>query len=123
MNFNQKVQLINGNLKITFRYSSRLVSQVKTLSGRKWHPAPKFWSCPPSFENFEKLIEWGFELDKAASTLWESMNETVEIDLSNHPALEGLYPFQLQMRLMIYIQGTGNRDQSIGKADNLIPVD
>ena len=94
MNYKKKVILEKDILKITFVYSPSTVNQVKLLSGRKWHPASKYWSCPPSHDNFEKLIEWDFSLDNKAQKVWDEINKTVNIDLSDHPALEGAFPFQ-----------------------------
>lgn len=94
MNYKKQAKLVKADLHITFVYNAGLVTKVKTLSGRKWHPAQRMWSCPPSFENLDKLTEWDFELDKTAQRVWDDMNEQTQIDLDNHPALEGAYPFQ-----------------------------
>jgi SWI/SNF-related matrix-associated actin-dependent regulator 1 of chromatin subfamily A len=96
MDYKKKVQLEKDILKITFVYSPITVNQVKTLSGRKWHPASKYWSCPPSFENFEKLIEWGFNLNDRAQKAWDKLNEAKNVQLDVIPGFEKMYPFQLK---------------------------
>jgi len=86
MNLKQTAKLNQDVLEIRFVYSSRLVAQVKTLSGRKWHPAQKMWSCPPSFENYENLVNWEFKLDTKAEIFWNNINKSkITIDFSLCP--------------------------------------
>jgi len=53
MDYKEKIKLNKELLELRFLYSPIIVNRVKTLSGRKWHPAGKFWTCPPSFDNKE----------------------------------------------------------------------
>jgi len=96
MNYRKKVELIKEILKITFVYSPSTVNQVKTLSGRKWHPTQKFWSCPPSYDNFSKLEEWNFSFDKKAQSAFNKLNEVNNVQIDFIPGFEKMYPFQLQ---------------------------
>ena len=40
--------LADGKLKLSFPYSQKIVSLVRQMPGRWWHPEPKYWSIPPS---------------------------------------------------------------------------
>jgi SNF2 family DNA or RNA helicase len=96
----KKITLIDKVLKIDFqgRDFMTMLGKIKTLSGRKFCSKikPVYWTCPPIFENFEKLEEWGFVFDSACTKAWKKLNEVKTIDLSNHPALKGAYPFQVE---------------------------
>lgn len=37
-----------GSITVAFKYEPLLVEKVKTIEGRKWHPAEKYWSVPYS---------------------------------------------------------------------------
>jgi hypothetical protein len=39
------------------KYDPLLVEKVKTIEGRKWHPAEKYWSVPYSEGIVEKIKE------------------------------------------------------------------
>jgi len=96
----KKVELVKELLKITFNglgFNMNL-NLVKSLSGRKFvgKTRPVYWTCPPSFENIEKLIEWEFNLDKKVITLFDKMNEKVEVQIDSIPGFERMYPFQLK---------------------------
>jgi len=96
----KKVELVKELLKITFNglgFNMNL-NLVKSLSGRKFvgKTRPVYWTCPPSFENIEKLIEWEFNLDKKIIALFEKMNEKVEVQIDSIPGFERMYPFQLK---------------------------
>lgn len=49
---------------ITFPFSYDMVNKVKTLVGKRWNPAGKYWTAPINDFNRDKLEEWGFEFDQ-----------------------------------------------------------
>jgi hypothetical protein len=36
----------SGEIVVSFPYDPLLVQKVKTIDGRRWHPAEKHWSFP-----------------------------------------------------------------------------
>ena len=44
----------SGHIIMSFPYDPLLVSKVKTIDGRRWHPAEKHWSFPNTDENFRE---------------------------------------------------------------------
>lgn len=96
----KQVQYQNGKaaIKIEFPFDMETVGNVKSLTWRKFHNTgtEKYWSCPLTLDNLEKLMAWGFRLDekltkfiKFAST---SVDDLKEIEI---PGLKGTpYPFQ-----------------------------
>ncbi len=47
----------SGRLIVSFPYDPLLVSKLKTIDGRRWHPAEKHWGFP----NTEEILECYFE--------------------------------------------------------------
>ena len=44
-----RIHILNdpsGRIIVSFPYDPLLVSKVKTIEGRRWHPAEKHWSFP-----------------------------------------------------------------------------
>lgn len=87
-------------IKITFPFDRTTISQVKTISGRKFHDEGKnnkYWTAPRSVQAVEKLQKFGFEIDdKLKQYLAESKVDIQELSAEvNVPGLGGeLYPFQ-----------------------------
>ena len=46
-----------GRVIISFPYDPLLVEKVKTIAGRRWHPAEKHWSFPSTDGMFEKILK------------------------------------------------------------------
>jgi integron integrase len=68
-----------GRIRLTFPYSAEVVTRIKTVNGRRWHPDGKYWSFPDSEEALNEVL----------SALG---GEEVEID----PSLQSLVPpFQI----------------------------
>ncbi len=60
---NLKVAILSkGRVKIVFPFDHEDIARIKTLTGRKWHPQSKHWSCPFSKSAIEQLRGWGFKI-------------------------------------------------------------
>lgn len=95
----KKVELLKNLLKIQFHGSAfrENLNRVKSLSGRKFKGgANAYWTCPPSFENFEQLESWEFEFDSPAKKLWAEMNEQKNVVIDSIPGFERMFPYQLK---------------------------
>jgi len=54
-----RIQISNdpsGRIIVSFPYEPLLVSKVKTIDGRRWHPVEKHWSFPDTDGIFEKIL-------------------------------------------------------------------
>jgi SWI/SNF-related matrix-associated actin-dependent regulator 1 of chromatin subfamily A len=56
-----KATLFDGKIIVKFPYTQELVTNVKSLPGRRWIQEKKYWTLPVSFEAIAKLREWGFQ--------------------------------------------------------------
>jgi len=65
----------SGRLTVSFPDDPLPVSKLKTIDGRRWHPAEKHWSFPKSDGMSEKILK-------------VFRDEDVQID----PSLEGTVP-------------------------------
>ena len=55
-----RIQISNdpsGQIIVSFPYDPLLVEKVKTIDGRRWHPAEKHWSFPKSDGLLEKILK------------------------------------------------------------------
>jgi len=55
-----RIQISNdpsGRIIVSFPYDPLLVSKVKTIDGRRWHPAEKHWSFPKLNGMVEKILK------------------------------------------------------------------
>ena len=52
----------NGKFIIRFPFNSETLSKVKSISGRKFIPAKKYWVCPINEHTATQLRTFGFEL-------------------------------------------------------------
>jgi hypothetical protein len=48
---------ISGRILVSFRYDPHLVAKIKTIEGRRWHPAEKHWSFPNRDDILDKILE------------------------------------------------------------------
>ncbi len=42
---------------VSFTYDPLIISKIKTIEGRRWHPVEKHWSFPNSEGTLEKILE------------------------------------------------------------------
>jgi hypothetical protein len=78
-----RIQISNdpsGRIIVSFPYDPVLVTKVKTIGGRRWHPAEKHWSFPNRGEILEKIIK-GFAgnevpIDPALKTEISKLKDT-----------------------------------------------
>ncbi|MGA2464317.1 MAG: hypothetical protein ABSH06_08200 [Thermodesulfobacteriota bacterium] len=47
----------SGRTAVSFPYDRLLVAKVKTIDGRRWHPAEKHWSFPNTENIVEKMLK------------------------------------------------------------------
>ena len=47
----------SGCIIVSFPYDPLLVSKVKTIAGRRWHPAEKHWSFPKLDGMLERILK------------------------------------------------------------------
>jgi hypothetical protein len=53
-----RVQISNdppGRIIVSFPYDPILISKIKTIDGRRWHPDKKHWSFPNTDGMLEKI--------------------------------------------------------------------
>lgn len=48
---------LSGRIIVSFPYDPLLVSKIKTIDGRRWHPAEKHWSFPNKDNILEKILK------------------------------------------------------------------
>jgi SNF2 family DNA or RNA helicase len=82
--------------KLKFPYDLDLLTNVRTLPGRKYHPEQTVWSVPIFPETLVTLQEWGFVLDdKLLSFIKKTEKKEKQITVAGIKGLKGvLYPFQ-----------------------------
>ena len=47
----------SGRIVVSFSYDPSIVTKIKTIEGRKWHPVEKHWSFPYTNGLLEKILE------------------------------------------------------------------
>jgi len=47
----------SGRITVSFLYDPNLVAKIKTIEGRRWHPAEKHWSFPNTDNILEKILK------------------------------------------------------------------
>ncbi len=55
-----RIQISNdssGRIIVSFPYDPLLVSKVKAIAGRRWHPAEKHWSFPGTDGMLENILK------------------------------------------------------------------
>lgn len=86
--------LVDNKIIIRFPYDPKMISKIKTLSGRRWNPKQKTWNCPISVDNVEYLQHWDFEID---DDLLDTIQQLIKppVVISDIPGLNvELRPFQ-----------------------------
>ncbi|OGP75364.1 MAG: hypothetical protein A2V86_00970 [Deltaproteobacteria bacterium RBG_16_49_23] len=62
----------SGRIIVSFPYDPILISKIKTIDGRRWHPDQKHWSFPNRNGILEKILkvfgDEGIYLDPALKT-------------------------------------------------------
>jgi len=48
---------MSGRIIVSFYYDPLLVANIKTIEGRRWHPAEKHWSFPNRDDMLEKILK------------------------------------------------------------------
>ncbi len=72
----------SGRIIARFHYDADKVLQLKTISGRMWHPDEKYWSFPNSAENIGRLNDI-FQIPSSATIRTDKQpgRHSVEMDL------------------------------------------
>jgi SWI/SNF-related matrix-associated actin-dependent regulator 1 of chromatin subfamily A len=74
------------------------LADVRTLEGRRWNPDERYWHCPLSPSNVEKLRDYGFRLAGELVEWYDKM--MYKPKLENKLEIPGLrmmpYPFQFE---------------------------
>ena len=88
------ISLLGEQIKIEFPFDRDLMDQVKSISGRRWNQAEKFWSCPLRDYNINDLLAMGFQMDQSLSYWYASKSDLANgvVEVSNE--FERMYPFQ-----------------------------
>lgn len=68
----------SGRIVVSFPYDPSIVTKIKTIEGRKWHPVEKHWSFPDTDSILKKILK----------VLGDKEVQEVQID----PALKGTIP-------------------------------
>jgi hypothetical protein len=48
---------LSGRIVVSFPYDPSIVTKIKTIEGRRWHPAEKHWSFPNTDGILEKILK------------------------------------------------------------------
>ncbi len=48
---------LSGRIVVSFPYDPSIVTKIKTIEGRRWHPAEKHWSFPNTDSILEKILK------------------------------------------------------------------
>lgn len=80
-------------LKIEFPFDRMIIQEIKKISGRRYHPDGKFWSCPATVENIEYLLSLNFMKKQEITDFLNIHKKTKEqvkekIDLQQIPGLK-----------------------------------
>ena len=71
---------ISGRILVSFRYDPLLVAKIKTIEGRRWHPAEKHWIFPNRDDILDKILKvFGdkeVQIDPALKTANSIINDT-----------------------------------------------
>ena len=83
-----------GLIEIRFPYDPGIITQVKGLAGRRYHPAPgdRHWTAATDPDNVRALDAWGFDLSKDLLRMIPQEEQTELLPPMDLP--DGLYPFQ-----------------------------
>jgi hypothetical protein len=48
---------LSGRIVVSFPYDPSILTKIKTIEGRRWHPAEKHWSFPNTDGIVEKILK------------------------------------------------------------------
>ncbi|MEW6375931.1 MAG: site-specific tyrosine recombinase/integron integrase [Thermodesulfobacteriota bacterium] len=48
---------LSGRIVVSFPYDSSIITKIKALEGRRWHPVEKHWSFPNTDSILEKILK------------------------------------------------------------------
>jgi len=86
----KRIEAKNNILKIFFPYDAELLTNIKTLSGRRYQKEPTpHWTCPGIEQNIIKLKAFGFEVPEIKKEETETEIPEIPDHLKNI-----LYPYQ-----------------------------
>lgn len=78
-------------IKLVFPFNTKTLDNVRTLTGRAWHPKGKFWTASLTLNNVKALESWGFLVD----TLLPYFNNEKKAKPLKIKGLNGtLFPYQ-----------------------------
>lgn len=81
-------------IRVEFTFSNEVLDQVKGIQGRKFIADGKYWTVPLTITNVDKLLEFGFQLDKELSDWYDGQVNGIT-DSIDIPGLNDiLRPFQ-----------------------------
>jgi site-specific recombinase XerD len=70
----------SGRIMVSFPYDPILIEKVKTIEGRRWHPAEKHWSFPNRDDILEKILnvfeDKDVQIDPALKTAISKVKDT-----------------------------------------------
>jgi len=46
-----------GRIVVSFPYDPSIITKIKTIEGRKWHPVEKHWSFPSTDGTLQKILK------------------------------------------------------------------
>jgi hypothetical protein len=82
-----------GRIVVSFPYDPSIVTKIKTIEGRRWHPAEKHWSFPYTNGLLEKILEvFGDKNVKIDPSLRGTVPDFVVSAQSNDLRTTYLYP-------------------------------
>jgi site-specific recombinase XerD len=72
---------LSGRIIVSFSYNPQLVTKIKTIEGRRWHPIEKYWSFPNNDGILEKILEvFGGEQIHIEPALQARLSPTMKAD-------------------------------------------
>jgi superfamily II DNA or RNA helicase len=83
----KKVSYKDGKLRIKFYSKNKdeffeILTNIKTLFGRKFELKAKYWTAPPTKKNIEDLGRFGFDVDESVFKLFKN-KEKIKIKVNN----------------------------------------
>jgi site-specific recombinase XerD len=91
----------SGRIVVSFPYDPSIVTKIKTIEGRRWHPAEKHWSFPNTDSILEKILKVfegkEIQIDPVLQTRFSNPVLAVppqreKQSQKSHPTLEGAVP-------------------------------
>jgi len=73
---------LSGRIVVSFPYDPLIVEQVKSINGRRWHPADKYWSFPELNGNLERILR---VLGNGSVEIYSVLKGTAPILRTIHP--------------------------------------